>query len=387
MHPTIRLRLTLTYTVFFVIAGTVLVGLNLSLLAQGTYHPTDAQMNALVTAVDQAYAATQPPGERKVVVTRAIVALQKELREAAQGRMVDQSVVALGVMALVSIGLGWLSAGRALRPVIDITRIARRASDQEFDERIRLNGPDDELKRLADTIDHMLDRLDTAFASQRRFVADASHELRTPLAIMRTATDVALANPHPSPAHLIEMARAVRDSVDRAEALTASLLVLARSSGPVRQVDYVDLTDTVQDALELAVPVCRERNLTVSPKLDDAPVQGDRPLLEAMVGNLVENAIRYNRQGGQVEIGAGVEDGRAVLSVANSGSPIPAGAVPELFEPFHRGDGSRVAGSGGSGVGLSIVRAVAAAHGGEVEARPRAGGGLVVTVRLPAAPR
>jgi signal transduction histidine kinase len=233
----------------------------------------------------------------------------------------------------------------------------------------------------------MLDRLDTAFASQRRFVADASHELRTPLAIMRTATDVALANPRPSSSQLIEMARGVRDSVDRAEALIASLLTLARSGGPLRQTDYVDLTDTVQDALEAAAPACRERGLAVSAELEDAPVRGDRPLLEAMVGNLVENAVRHNLRGGRIEVGAGVEDGRAVLRVANSGSPIPVSAVPELFEPFHRGDGSRAAGEGGAGLGLSIVRAVATGHGGGVEASPLAGGGLEVIVRLPAAAR
>ena len=387
MRPSIRLRLTLTYTVFFVVAGTVLVGLNLSLLAQRTYYPTPAQMDAMVAAVSQAYTDTEPQGLRKAVVSNAIFALQKELRQAAQDRMVEQSAVALGVMALVSVGLGWLSAGRALRPVMDITHIARRASEQEFDQRVGLTGPNDELKMLGDTIDHMLDRLDTAFAGQRRFVADASHELRTPLAIMRTATDVALANPRPTPPRLIEMARAVRDSVDRAEALTASLLVLARSSGPLRQADYVDLSDTVQDALEAAAPACRERGLAVSTRLGDAPVRGDRPLLEAMVGNLVENAVRHNLRGGRIEVAAGVEDGRAVLRMANSGPPIAASAVPELFEPFHRGNGSRAATEAGSGLGLSIVRAVAAAHGGGVDAGPLPGGGLEVTVRLPPATR
>jgi signal transduction histidine kinase len=385
MRPPIRLRLTLTYTVFFVVAGTILVGLNLSLLAQGTYYPTGPQMDAMEAAISQAYTDTTPPARQKAVVSGAIIGLQKELRQAAQGRMVEQSAVALGVMALVSVGLGWLSAGRALRPVIDITRIARRASEQEFDQRVRLSGPDDELKKLGDTIDHMLDRLDIAFASQRRFVADASHELRTPLAIMRTATDVALAGPQPSAIQLTEMARAVRDSVNRAEALTTSLLVLARSSGPLRETDYLDLTDTVQDALEAAAPACLERSLTAHTDLKDAPIWGDRPLLESLVGNLIENAVRHNVGGGWIDVATRVEDGCAVLRVANSGSPIPPSAVPELFEPFRRGNGSRVSSGRGSGLGLSIVRAVASAHSGGVDARPVPGGGLEVTVRLPAA--
>lgn len=392
MRPTIRLRLTLTYTVFFLLAGTALVGLDHALLARTAYLPLAGSKidRILATAIGGSPpgpTGSEDAGQRKADLERVMLAMLAEERQAAQREIVQQSVVALGAMALVSVGLGWLSAGRALRPVTKITRIARRASERDFDQRVGLAGPDDELKELGDTIDHMLDRLDTAFASQRRFVADASHELRTPLAIMRTATDVALANPRPSPSQLIEMARGVRDSVDRAEALIASLLTLARSGGPLRQTDYVDLTDTVQDALEAAAPACRERSLAVSAELEEAPVRGDRPLLEAMVGNLVENAVRHNLRGGRIEVGAGVEDGRAVLRVANSGSPIPVSAVPELFEPFHRGDGSRTAGEGGAGLGLSIVRAVATGHGGGVEASPLAGGGLEVIVRLPAAAR
>jgi signal transduction histidine kinase len=311
--------------------------------------------------------------------------VQEALRAQALRRMLWQSLLALGVMAVISVGLGWLAAGRALRPIQAITRTARHASEGSLHERIGLDGPQDELKELADTLDGMLSRLEVAFQAQRRFVANASHELRTPLAIMRTALDVALCSGRPSAQQVAEMAAELRTAVGRAEALTESLLTLARSDQDVRAHEYFDLADGVQDALEAVESSAAERRLAIASRPDPAPVWGDRALLETMIGNLLRNSVRHNVEGGSVSVRTGTEAGQAFVIVANSGRPVPADLVPRLFEPFQRGDGERAPPDRGVGLGLSIVRAVALNHGGEVSARALAEGGLEVTVRLPLA--
>ncbi|MEY2477669.1 MAG: hypothetical protein QOG87_2984 [Actinomycetota bacterium] len=288
-------------------------------------------------------------------------------------RLLVQSGYALVVMAVASIGLGWWTAGKVLEPVHRITARARRATRENLHERIDLDGPDDELKELADTFDAMLGRLDTAFESQRRFVADASHELRTPLATMRTEVDVALADPDASTDELRSTAERVRDAVGRSERLIESLLVLARSDRGVVERERVDVAPMVRRVLA-ATPT---GDLRVDSALAPLVVEGDPALIERMVANLVENAVRHNvAEGGWLRVEVG--DGR--LRVTNSGEVIEPGDVEPLFEPFRRIGMARTRSDRGAGLGLAIVRSVAVAHGAKASARARADGGLEVEV-------
>ncbi|MEN3361907.1 MAG: hypothetical protein V7637_5889, partial [Mycobacteriales bacterium] len=271
---------------------------------------------------------------------------------------------------------------------------ARRLSTETLDERIALDGPDDEIKELADTFDDMLARLDAAFDSQRRFVANASHELRTPLAVIRTEVDVTLADADASVADLRAMAEIVRDASGRADRLVDALLVLARSEAQARigleLHEPVDLAAVVERAVEGVAAVVGRRCLAVTVEATPATTAGDPELLDRLVGNLVENAVRHNVDGGWVNVRTETDPAPAghpavLLAVRNSGPVVMAEAVDGLFEPFRRGGRARTATpSRGAGLGLSIVRAVTAAHGGEVTAQPGTTGGLEVTVRLPA---
>jgi signal transduction histidine kinase len=281
----------------------------------------------------------------------------------------------------------YLVSGRALRPLHQVTATARRHSTATLDQRIGHVGPDDEVKELADTFDAMLDRLSAAFGSQQRFVANASHELRTPLAVMRTEIDVTLADPDASVAELRRMGTVVRAASDRANDLIEALLLLARTEAQTGRLDRqtpVDLAAGVRATLAAVRAQVEALQLEVRTDFRPALVVGDPNLLERLAGNLVENAVRYNVRGGRLSIRTGTEGGRVYLTVANTGPEVPAAEVPGLFEPFRRGGRERT-GTRGAGLGLSIVGAVADAHGGTVRAVPLAGGGLEVTVELPAA--
>jgi signal transduction histidine kinase len=292
------------------------------------------------------------------------------------------SLIGLGAMTLVSGGLGWVMAGRVLRPVRSITGAARRASERHLGERLALQGPRDELKELADTFDEMLDRLDASFASQRRFVADASHELRTPLTVMRTAIDVTLAKPSRSPEQLEAMAAKVRRSVDQAETLIDALLTLATSEQEASNREFVDLATAVEDALDAAEPGIAHLDLRVDANLEPAETTGDRLLLERLVANLVDNAVRHNVRGGWIRLRTGANGNGAHLEVANSGLEIPADVVQSLFEPFRRIE-ERTNARDGVGLGLAIVKSISAAHGASVEARHQPEGGLVISLAIP----
>ncbi len=315
--------------------------------------------------------------------SEASAALQ---RDQTLGHLVYYSLGALAVMAAASAWLGWIVAGRALRPVHAITAAARAASEENLTGRIALTGPDDELKELADTFDAMLARLDAAFASQRRFVADASHELRTPLTVMRTAIDVTLAKPGRTQAQLESMAAEVRQAVDRAEALIEALLTLARSDRGTGPREPLDVAVLAEDALDAAAPAIRARPVTVAAALRPGPALGDPVLVERLVTNLVDNAVRHNVPDGWVQVATGTRGGMAFIEVANGGALIPEELVPSLFEPFRRLS-ERAGSPGRTGLGLSIVRSVAVAHHGQITARPRPAGGLEVSVLLPACPR
>jgi signal transduction histidine kinase len=403
-NTSIRLRLTLLYGGLFLLAGAGLLAVNYALVrSQFTLPfatriegpgPAGQQLPEVLRDAGGVMIRTAPDGS--TFVARAsnpaalaaarveLEAVRRELERAALNQLLAQSGIALALMAILSVGLGWLVAGRALKPLAAITATARRLEGGTLHERINLRGPQDELKELADTIDQMLGRLDAAFATQRRFVANASHELRTPLAIARTEVDVALADPGTPPAELRAMAGRVLEANQRSERLIEGLLTLARSERELRASEPLDLALAAADALSVAGPEAERLGLRVSRVLGAAPVAGDRALLERLVANLVENAVRHNQPGGWLEVDTGRAGSRSLVRVANGGHPIPPDQVAALFEPFRRLS-DRTGSARGAGLGLSIVKAVATAHGGRADARAREGGGLEVTVELPAA--
>jgi signal transduction histidine kinase len=387
---TARLRLTLWYGGLFLLAGLVLVATSYLLVRQRL-----TPQGTKVVCVQPGGCQTLPAGaglpapnpDQKYVVTGGqIAALKSSFLSDALRTFLQTMLLVLGLMALGSLGLGWLVAGRVLRPLQRITATAKRLSERTLDQRIALQGPDDELKELADTFDRMLTRLDAAFDSQRRFAANASHELRTPLAISRTEVEVTLADPDASAAELRAMAERVRDATGRSERLIEGLLTLARSEQAPRVWEPADLADAAAQALDHT----RHQHepgaagLRLVTRLRRAPVEGDPALLERMIANLVENAVRHNQPPGWLDVATGISDGRAFVRVANGGRDIPPDQVESLFEPFRRLNGRVASAVRGAGLGLSIVRSVAHAHGGDAHATALAGGGLQVTVRLPA---
>lgn len=294
-------------------------------------------------------------------------------------------LIALPLIIVTGFLVSWTLIGRALRPLSTLTSMARQLSGSSLDRRIRLDGPRDEVAELADTFDDMLDRLQAAFDAERRFVANASHELRTPMSVIRTEVDVTLADPHASTRELREMGEVVRESVDRADRLLTSLLFLARTQASGISVRKpVDLAGLIAPAVRAVEAEIAERGLSIRTDPVPAVVSGDPALLDRVVGNLVENAVRHNVSGGTVRISTGIEADMAVVEVISGGTVIDPGTVSELFEPFRQGERART-GHRGSGLGLSIVRAVVAAHDGVVSARARPEGGLRVRVELPAA--
>jgi signal transduction histidine kinase len=402
---TARLRLTLWYGGLFVLAGLVLVATSYllvrqRLLPQGGAGKATTLQSPTGTVVCSPAGACQtlpvgagtpaPAPNRSMVVTgEQLRALKSSFLSDALRTFLQTMLGVLALTALLSLGLGWVVAGRVLRPLQRITATAKRLSERTLHQRIALDGPDDELKELADTFDGMLGRLDAAFDAQRRFAANASHELRTPLAISRTEVDVALADPDTPNAELRAMAERVRDATDRSERLIEGLLTLARSEQQLRRREPADLADAAAQAVEQARREGGAAGLRVLTGLRPAPVEGDPALLERMVANLVENAVRHNQPPGWLEVTTGISDGRAFVQVANGGQEIPADQVEGLFEPFRRLHGRVASASAsasavrGAGLGLSIVRSVARAHGGHAHATALPGGGLEVTVRLP----
>jgi signal transduction histidine kinase len=394
-----RARLAVMYAVLFLLAGTALLALTYTLVVNvllpapagtsKTIRPRTAQLLGLCK---QRQAPGEPPMSASLLeqCNRAFVAAGpgpgREAQRASElSALRGASLIGLGVLAIASAGLGWLASGRALRPVRSITEAARRASELRLGQRLALTGPDDELKQLADTFDLMLERLDAAFTSQKRFVANAAHELRTPLTAMRTAIEVTLSKPTRTPEQLEAMAARVKRSVERAEATVEALLTLATSElGPTAQ-EAIDLATAAEDALDATHGAIDQRHIKVEATLEPAPARGDRVLLERMIANLVENAVRHNNPDGWIGIRTTREDDRAVFEIANTGPIIPAEQIPTLFEPFARAE-QRLNSSDGVGLGLSIASAIGRAHNATITARPRPGGGLEMSVTFPTSP-
>jgi signal transduction histidine kinase len=380
---TIRLKLTLWYGALFLVAGILLIAINF-FLVRDSLTPAPEKARAVVAerfgippeALEFGDMFGQPGHMQRYVqingipLPRLLDEAQRELKEEALRQLWTRSLLALAIMVVISFGLSWLLAGRMLRPLHAMTSTARRLSESTLHERIALKGPRDELKDLADTFDDMLGRLDTAFTAQKEFVANASHELRTPLTIIRTEIDVAVSDPHLSQHELREMGAAVTEAVGRSEKLIDGLLVLARAE------TELGLSSNEADSLGLRLEL----------DLQPAPVKGERALLERMVGNLVENAVRHNLPDGWFTVKTSAAGDQAILEVANSGPIVPPEELDRLFDRFYRPDRSRSRKTGGFGLGLSIVKSVATAHGGSVRLVAPEDGGLRVTVSLPATP-
>jgi signal transduction histidine kinase len=382
-----RTRLAVFYAVLFLLAGLVLLALSYALMVS-VLLPAPSPPPKLLTPQEQALVAVCKPLPSSASLLAKCNHLIGAVGAGSQARgdtlaaLREASAIGLAVLAVASAGLGWLVSGRALRPVRSITEAARQASELRLGQRLALTGPDDELKQLADTFDVMLERLDAAFTSQKRFVANAAHELRTPLTAMRTAIEVTLSKPTRTPDQLEAMAAQVRRSVERAEATVEALLTLATSElGPAAQ-EAIDLATAAEDALDATHAAIDQRNIEVDAALEPAPARGDRVLLERMIANLVENAVRHNNPGGWIGIRTLLQADSAVFEIANTGPSIPAGHIPTLFEPFAR-EQQRLNSSDGVGLGLSIASAIARVHNARITARPRSGGGLEMSVTIP----
>jgi signal transduction histidine kinase len=345
-RPTIRLRLTALYSVVVFLGGGLLLAVSYTLLDSHLHNTlSDAAADDVL----------------------------RQLRE--------QYALALVAVTALAVLLGWLIAGRALTPLREIAAAAGSVSGDSLGRRVALQGPDDELHELADTFDEMLERLDSAFASQKRFVANASHELRTPLTVLRTEVEVALADPDASVEELRAAAEVVREEVKRFEALLESLLALARTEArALARDEAVDLAATTARVVARLQDDAKDRDVRLT--LDAAPtvIDGDSGLLEQLVFNLVANAVTHNCAGGFADVWVGPHDAGAALRVTNSGPLIPADRIELLTEPFERLERRN---RRGAGVGLSIVRAVTTAHGGRLRLSAREDGGLMADVVLP----
>ncbi|WP_435153938.1 sensor histidine kinase [Amycolatopsis sacchari] len=362
---TVRTRLTLLYSLMVIAGGLLLVLAIYLLLRANLVNQLQVTVAQKLPAAAERLPAAQPaqPAAQAVAVVSSNTVLAKLLLV---------SGISLLTLAVIAAAVGWWVSGRVLRPLHRISATARRLSSDNLHERIALAGPRDELTELAETFDEMLDRLEAAFDSQRRFVANASHELRTPLAIQRAAVQIGL--PDADPEIVARLLAANR----RSERLIDGLL-LARSDRGLEHREPVPLHEVAREVLVQHADDIAAGGLRVTEELGECWVSGDPVLVGQLVDNLVGNAVRYNEPGGELCVRTGEGHG---LSVLNSGQRVEEDQVPELFEPFRRGSG-RGSTDGGSGLGLSIVRSIVQAHGGSVSAEARPGGGLTVHVTLP----
>jgi signal transduction histidine kinase len=298
-------------------------------------------------------------------------------------QLLVDSGIALAIVAVLALLAGWLVAGRMLRPLRTITRKAQLISSASLHERLALDGPPDELKELGDTLDDLFGRLDAAFEAQRQFVANASHELRAPLTRQRALIQVALADPEANLASLRTGYERVLASEQHLEQLIDGLLALSGGQAGLERREQLDLAGIASEAMLARESQLAGLDLIVRQTLHPAPAAGDPRLIERLVGNLIDNAVRYNTPGGRVEITTGTHDRRAFVLIANSGQAIPPEEIPRLFQPFRRLDGARTSHNSGHGLGLSIVQAIANAHHAELNVRGRPEGGLTIEVSFP----
>lgn len=429
-RPTVRLRLTLAYTALFVVAGTALLGISYLLIqqreegsgtavsvicSQSVDGQTGIQISGTATGIGPSPGSLNPANCPGAVVTyfrssgsaqsgggavvgpvgavpagsptAAQVGQLAAAVKASQAHTLDSfkidSAIALGIITVMSLGLSWWMAGRALRPLHRITDTALLLSERTLHSRINLRGPDDELKQLADTFDAMLGRLEQAFHSQRRFVANASHELRTPLATERVLIDEALANRTAGTDELRSILQELRANSEDTERLIDALLTLARSERGIERWSPVDLSTVAAAVIDQATVEAALTRVTVETDLQPVTVSGDPGLIERLTGNLIENSIRHNITGGSITVRTGNDTQAGFIEVSNTGPVIDPRAVAGLIEPFRRAGPDRSTNDGGVGLGLSIVDAIVNAHHGQLRLTARPQGGLTVRVGLP----
>jgi signal transduction histidine kinase len=386
---TVRLKLTLLYGGLFLASGAALLAVTYVLVSRRLPVAIATQGQTTGGGSVKEFCALNGTGGSGTATLPAsgcttLLATANQERNAALNQLLEESGIALAIMTVVSIGLGWLVAGRVLRPLRTITTAARRISARNLHQRLALDGPDDELSELGKTFNGLLARLERSFAAQRQFVANASHELRTPLARQRTLIEVALRDPSPTVGSLQAVCGRVLATGEEQERLIETLLTLARTQRGLDRCEPLDLAALAEDAAAASAAGAQTRGLRVHSALAEAPALGDLRLAERLVANLVDNAVRHNVPGGWIEVVTGLREGRALLSVANTGPVIPPEKVDLLFQPFGRLE-DRV-GRDGLGLGLSIVTAIAAAHEADLRARPLPGGGLEVEVHFPRPP-
>ena len=378
-RPTARLRLTVLYGCLFTVAGAALLAFTYWLFDRAT----GGGRRILPTV--------PPPGRGFVCLPSDSRCLQLARAWRAQHgldlhTLLTQSGIALAVMAALAFALGWLVAGRVLRPVRAITATARRISATSLHERLTVTGPDDEFSELACTLNDLLARLEAAFTAQRRFVANASHELRTPLTLDRTLLQLALRKTATTSEQWRTTGRELLESGIHQERLLEALLTLATSEGGISRREPADLSEAAATSLHTTALEAARLNVRVEPSLHPAPVLGDASLIERLVVNLLDNAVRHNITGGTIQLSTGQQGGRAVISVANAGPVIPPAEIARLFRPFERLTASRASNGNGHGLGLSIVAAIANAHGATIAAHARPEGGLRIQVSFPGQP-
>ncbi|MFE2154895.1 ATP-binding protein [Streptomyces lavendulae] len=396
-----RARLTALYGSLLLLAGGGLVALVNVLLRRGLY----SRVNGAVTTVlpggvpaegrdpaagEKVFEPAQrlPPGTAPTAEQVEQWRVTRNLTTAASGAALHEltlvSLVALALFAVLSAWLAWWMAGRVLRPVGVITETARRLSGANLHERIALQAPPGELKRLADTFDGMLDRMEDLVGAQRRFAANAAHELRTPLAVQRAAAEIGLAG-EPDAAKVARIRERLIAVADSSEHLVESLLLLAVSEEGLEAARPVDLAALARAELAAVADGAADAGVAVVRELAPLTVSGDGTLLGHLVRNLLANAVRHNRPGGRLRVRTSPS---GVLTVSNTGPVIGPGEVPRLLEPFRRRAERRHTAGEGAGLGLSIVASIARAHGARLlaEANPAPDGGLTVRVRFPAEP-
>ena len=364
--------MTVLYSCLFIPLGVIIVAVTYVI---ALFRRAEAIQHRLVTTCIHGTCTSHSAGVPTVTVAHQLTLGSREL-------LVGACII-LVVMMAATVLIGWLAAGRVLRPLRVMTTTTREISERNLHERLALAGPDDELKDLGDTIDGLLARLEMAFDSQRHFIANASHELRTPLMLSQTILQVALANPAITLDSLRAACQEVVDAGKDQAQLIDALLTLARSQRGLGHREPVGLTAVVNDALTAHEPSAAAKRLQVDAALDDASVSGDARLIHRLVSNLVDNAIRYNTTGGRVEVRLTAAATATTLTVTNTGPPVPPDQVSRLLEPFQRAATDRAASPNGLGLGLSIVADIAEAHGASLTVHPRPEGGLTVAVSFP----
>jgi len=379
---TVRMRLTALYGALFVVSGALLLAISSGVAVSSSQVSVRSAKHAVASPLAQDQARIQQ-------LQNMLADAEAQIHSGLSHGLLLGSVIALGIMTVVSLVVGWIVAGRVLRPLRRMTTATRRISADSLHERLAMPGPGDELKDLADTIDGLLERLEGAFAAQRRFVANASHELRTPLATMRASVDVAVAKPEPVPPQTIALANRLRGELDRVDGLLDGFLALARAQhGDLPGQATLSLEYLTAASLAVRSGPIAARHLTVHhiTSQDGTWVTGSQALLCRMVDNVLDNAIGHNTGGGWISITTEADGHLARLVVESGGDVLDQDQGSQLAQPFRRLGADRTGSDRGSGLGLSIVEAIATAHGGTLELRARPEGGLRVVIALPLAP-